>query len=160
MIDIKRYSETDQDLRMLLDQKRTFRSESRTADQGKNEGYPIPKHGSGERFVCGPIPYLWLQAALALGGKSANLAWAIWWLLGVERSNGVRLTSRVLQDFDISPRTSRRLLKQLEQAGLVKVDRQRGRGPTVTVLPSPPLNTAETIGDRTDSPRSNARGDP
>jgi DNA-binding transcriptional ArsR family regulator len=72
--------------------------------------------------------------ALALGGKAGNLSWAIWWLAGVERSNPIRLTGRVLRDFHISPRAARRLLLNFERAGLVEVDRQRGRSPLVTLL--------------------------
>jgi hypothetical protein len=95
---------------------------------------PIPKHGRGGRFVRGPIPYDWLRVALSLGNKAGHLALAIWWLIGVEKSNPIRLTGRVLRDFSISPRSARRLLTDFERAGLVEVDRRRGRRPLVTIL--------------------------
>lgn len=143
MIDPKRFQGSDEAVRGLLDRQQAVRAESQRASRQKVSGRPIPKHGDGERFVRGPIPYAWLCAALALGNKAGNLAWAIWWLVGVERSNPVRLTARVLRDFQMSPRTARRILGDFERVGLVEVERRRGRGPTVTVLALPPPNIAE-----------------
>ncbi len=85
--------------------------------------------------VGGPVPYDWLRMALSFGGKAGHLSWALWWLVGIERGNPIRLTRQVLSDFEISTRASRRLLVDFERAGLVSVDRQRGRGPIVTLLP-------------------------
>lgn len=137
MDDLRRFAGNSKDVRLLLDRKQALRSEVRACKREVADRLPAPKHRPGERFVRGPIPYTWLRPALALGGKAGNLALALWWLVGVERSNPVRLTGRVLRDFHISPRAARRLLLRFEQAGLVQVDRQRGRGPIVAVLDAP-----------------------
>jgi len=139
MNDLTRFAGTDQDVGGLLDRQRTVApSEAKTKKQPPIERQPIPKHEQGGRFVRGPIPYDWLRAALAFGGKAGNLALAIWWLVGVEGSNPIKLTARVLRDFNISPRSTRRLLPAFERAGLLRVDRQRGRGPVVEIVkPSP-----------------------
>ena len=132
-----RFVGTDEAVHRLLERNRAILIESRLVDERKKRDSPIPRHNVGEKFVCGPVPFSWLQVALAVGGKSGSLAWAIWWLVGIKKANPVRLTAKVLSDFSISTRTTRRLLGDFEQAGLVQVERCRGRGPTVTVLPAP-----------------------
>ena len=118
--------------------KKSAKPKAKAATRDTNLLKPIPKHEPGDRFVRGPIPYDWLRAALASGGKAGTLSWAMWWLAGMERKNPIKLTRQVLRDFNISPRSARRLLKDFERAGLVEVDRKRGRGPIVTLLkPSP-----------------------
>ena len=134
MIDLTRFGGTNQNIHGLLVRQQVLRSKSGGAKKEVADRLPIPKHEQGGRFVCGPIPYEWLRVAFSFGGKAANLAWAIWWVAGVERSNPIRLTARVLGDFNISTRASRRLLIHFERAGLLKADRQRGRGPIVTLL--------------------------
>ena len=142
MIDLTRFGGTDQDVHCLLDRQQALRSEARGQKRKAAESQPIPKHERGGRFVRGPIPCDWLRMALAIGGKSGNLAFALWWLAGVEQSNPLRLTGRVLRNFHISTRAARRLLVDFERAGLVDVERHRGRGPMVTLL-TPQPETAE-----------------
>jgi hypothetical protein len=137
MIDPTRYAGTDQDVSRLLGHQEARRSEAGIGKQKAVSQRPIPKHEQGGRFVRGPIPLTWLQPALLIGGKAGNLALAIWWLVGMQRSNPIKLTSRVMEDFGISTRSARRLLTEFERVGLVEVDRQRGRGPIVTLLIPP-----------------------
>ena len=146
-------------VQQLLGQQHAQRSAAKVAVRKANDHHPIPRHERGERFVRGPIPYEWLQVALAFGGKSGNLSWAMWHLAGMKRTNPIKLTRRVLSDFNISPRSARRLLLDFERAGLVEVDSKRGRGPIVALLmPSPPNIENQRTG-RTDSPRMNAKAD-
>jgi hypothetical protein len=56
--------------------------------------------------------------------------------------NAIKLTRSALGIFRVSPRTADRLLSAFEGAGLVKVDRHRGRCPIVTLL-EPPSNTPD-----------------
>jgi hypothetical protein len=111
--------------------------------QQRAERRPLPKHERGARFIRGPIPYVWLRVALSVGGKAGNLAWAIWWAVGVQRANPIRLSARMLRDFGISARAARRLLLEFERAGLLELDRRRGRGPTVTLLTPEDTEQAE-----------------
>lgn len=160
MIDPTRFTGSDQDVHGLLGKQQILRSEATGRKRKAAETDPIPKHEPGGRFVRGPIPFDWLGVALALGGKAGNLVFAIWWLAGVERSNPIRMTARVLRDFHISPRAARRLLVDFERAGLVALDRRRGRGPLVTILA---LRSNETTGDEkltAQIPQDEPRGRP
>jgi len=136
MDDPRRFAGSTERVQQLLDQQRVQRSAAKVAAR-KAHHHPIPRHERGERFVRGPVPYEWLRVALSVGGKAGNLSWAMWWLAGMERTNPIKLTRRVLSDFNISPRSARRLLIAFERAGLVEVDRKRGRGPIVALIAQP-----------------------
>jgi hypothetical protein len=141
--DLQTFSGKPEQLQRLLDRQQALRTESQTKPNELRPKTTIPKHHPGEKFVRGPIPFDWLQPALALGGKAGNLAWAIWFRAGIERQNPIKLTGRTLRDFHISPRAARRLLRDFEKAGLVQVDQKRGRGPMVTLLPQTKENPAK-----------------
>ena len=131
---LTQFSGSQDDLNSLLARKRDLGTELRNEKEQLAERYPIPKHEPGTHFIRGPIPCDWLRGAMRCGGKSANLALALWWLAGIEGANPIQLTPRVLGYFEISPRAARRRLAEFEKAGLVKVDRRRGRSPRVFLL--------------------------
>ena len=156
MDDPGRFAGSAERVQQLLTQQHTRRSEAKAATR---EADSLPRHERGSRFVRGPIPFDWLRVALAFGGKAGNLSWAMWWLAGMERTNPIKLTRRVLLDFGISPRAARRLLIDFERAGLVAVDRKRGRGPIVVLLMPSPENADNQGSDATDPPRTGAKAD-
>ena len=160
MTDLTRFTGTTQDVRGLLDQQRKMRSQAQNEKRKTAESNPLPKHKQGERFVRGPIPCDWLQRALACGGKSCNLALALWWRAGMQRCNPIRLTRQVARDFNISPRCVRRLLSKFERAGLVQVARKRGRGPQVVLLNPSGEIVANAPMEAPDAPRTNANAQP
>ncbi len=124
MIDLNCYRWTDADIQQLPKPNRGLK--------------PIlgglPRHARGERFLRGPIPLDWLGACYPLGLKAVNVALALWWLAGLKRTNPVRLTRESLAHFDVTPQTARAVLAKMERAGVVNVERHRGRGPDVTLL--------------------------
>ncbi|MEE3368790.1 MAG: hypothetical protein VX346_05555 [Planctomycetota bacterium] len=160
MTDLTRFTGTTQDVRGLLDQQRKMRSQVQHEQRKTAESNPLPKHKQGERFVRGPIPCDWLHRALACGGKSGNLALALWWLAGMQRCNPIRLTRQVARDFNISPRCVRRLLSKFGRAGLVQVARKRGRGPQVVLLNPSGEIVANAPLKAPDAPRTNANAQP
>lgn len=85
-------------------------------------------------FLKGPIPLAWLTAASALSGKALQIALAIRFLSGVQRSRVVRLAPSVVARFGVDRHAAYRALKVLECAQLVKAVRRRGRAPEVTIL--------------------------
>ena len=89
--------------------------------------------GRGSRFVRGPIPLLWLSRACGLGGKTGQVVLAIWYARGLN-GEPVALTSTLLATFGVTPKTGRCVLRRLEAAGLVSVERRSGRSPRVTVI--------------------------
>ena len=160
MTDLTRFTGTTQDVCGLLDQQRKMRSQAQNEKRKTAESNPLPKHKQGERFVRGPIPCDWLQRALACGGKSGNLALALWWLAGMQRCNPIRLTRQVALDFNISPRCARRLLASFERAGLVQVARKRGRGPQVVLLALDAKTAASASIEPPAAPRTGANETP
>ena len=160
MTDLTRFTGTTQDVCGLLDQQRKMRSQAQNEKRKTAESNPLPKHKQGGRFVRGPIPCDWLHRALGCGGKSGNLALALWWLAGMQRCNPIRLTRQVALDFNISPRCARRLLSDFERAGLVQVARKRGRGPQVTLLSLSGEIVAIAPMEAPDAPRTNANAEP
>lgn len=92
----------------------------------------IPQ-GSG--FVRGPVQLEWLQQAIPLGRKALHVAMAIWYTAGFKRQGTIKLTRKKLEVFQVTTETARTLLHKFEAAGLVSVDRKRGRSPIVTIKP-------------------------
>lgn len=95
---------------------------------------PIPRHQSGALFLKGPIPLDWLTRAARLPGKALPVALALWFRAGVDRQAGVGLSTVLCQSFGVDRYAKRRALFALEQAGLIQVERQRGKNPRVTLL--------------------------
>ncbi len=134
MVDLRAFGGTDSEVSILLEKQQGLRAEGKQAKKKLAERYPIPRHQTGEYFIKGPVPCVWLEKALSIGGKSGNVCWAIWWRAGVEQKNPVRLTAQVWKLFGVAPKTANRLLVDFESAGLVLVDRCQGRGPIITLL--------------------------
>jgi hypothetical protein len=95
---------------------------------------PKPKRMTGE-FLKGPIPLPWLTAASKLAGKGPlAVALAVWFEAGRRKSQEVRLTTAILQRFNVNRKAKYRALRSLEKAGLVRVRRERRKNPVVTIL--------------------------
>ena len=104
-------------------------------------GVPVPATPSRRRpqgrFLKGPIPLVWRQAAAQLPGKALHVGIALWFLVGVQGSLTVPLTPSLLRQFGINRHAGYRAVHALEGAALVRVRRHRGRGPVVTVVGGP-----------------------
>ena len=99
---------------------------------------PIPRHAQGERFICGPVPMDWFIVAARLPGRALHVGMMVWFLAGVTKSGAVDLSLSGMARIGVKRSTASRALWQLEQAGLVSVDRNSGRKPRVTLLSAPP----------------------
>lgn len=100
-----------------------------------------PRHKPGELFLKGPIPWDWLARAAVLPGKALSVALVVWHLAGLCKSHTIQLKPSKVRSMGMSPRVGRRGLKALEDAGLVSVDRHRGRSPDVTILDASTQNS-------------------
>jgi hypothetical protein len=89
------------------------------------------------KFLKGPIPLPWLALAGRQPGKALHVAIVLRFLAGVARSSTVALSGEVLTTFGVDRRAGHRGLAALERAGLVSVERHRGRQPRVTLLLGP-----------------------
>ncbi len=96
----------------------------------------LPRPQAGEHFLKGPIPLGWLLKAGKLPGKSLHVGIAMWYAAGLTNSRTLRLSNIAVSRFGIDRNAKYRALSWLERAGLIAVDRNDGRSPTVTILPA------------------------
>jgi hypothetical protein len=86
------------------------------------------------------LPLEWTILASGLPGKALHVGIVLWFYAGLSKSLTVKLTRSRLGRFGIHPETGRRALRNLEEARLVRVQRQGHESPTVTILFSAGLN--------------------
>jgi len=96
---------------------------------------PIRKKSDrcSKMFIKGPIPLGWITKAASVEGKTLHVALVLWFLAGLKRSHKVTVSQSKLRVFGVSRQASYRALFRLEGAGLVSVERHRGRNPIVTI---------------------------
>jgi hypothetical protein len=94
-----------------------------------------PHPRAGQKFLKGPIPWDWLEAAARLPGKAVAVGNSLWFLAGCLRRRTVPLNlSAVADRLGVHQGTASRWLRLLEAAGLVEVVGIPGRCLTVTIL--------------------------
>jgi len=85
-------------------------------------------------FIKGPIPLPWLQRAAAIPGKALHVALGLWFVKGLCCSSTFAFKRKVCADLGVSRDATYDALTRMEEAGLIRVARHRGRSPLVTVL--------------------------
>ena len=98
-----------------------------------------PKSGSPPRrvqgyFLKGPIPMDWLQRAAMLSGKALHLGVALWFRAGLVGSMTLKLANADLAGLGVARDAKYEGLQRLRAAGLIAIEQQPGRAPTVTLL--------------------------
>ena len=114
----------------------TFTSAGEAIDVDTAASEPATKklRAANGRFLKGPIPWAWIANAAALPGQALLVGLCIWRLAGVKKSDTVFLGNSDLKALGIDRAAKSRALRALEKAGLVTINRQQGRFPTVTLL--------------------------
>lgn len=87
-----------------------------------------------EKFIKGPIPLDWIARANALPGKAGAVGLALWFLVGVQRSRTVKLTSEVTRIAGCERKAVYSGLGELERAGLIVTDRRPGARAHVQII--------------------------
>ncbi len=105
-----------------------------------------PRHGLGEPFLSGPIPWAWLQAAASLPGRSLAVGLVIWREAFCRKLRTVHLTLARCATLGVSQKAARRAVRALEARGLIRITRTPGCALTVTILHPP---TGLAVGGRT-----------
>jgi hypothetical protein len=110
---------------------------------------------SGRKFICGPIPLLWMRRAAGLPKCGLVVAIVISYCRGLEKIDSFKLKPSRLREFGVGRSTATRGIFALESAGLIRVvDRHPGRAPLIEVLnwessfiaePSGSIGPAQTI---------------
>jgi hypothetical protein len=89
----------------------------------------------GGRFLKGPIPWPWLEAAVSLPGKAVVvLALCLWHEAGLQKQKTFSVNLSRVGLPGVGRFTACRALKHLERAGLVAVRRKPGRKAELTIL--------------------------
>lgn len=96
----------------------------------------IPQAKEGELFLRGPIPWTWLGKAASAQrrGKCVHVALVLWLQCGLAKSPRVHVQPSLLRALGVERTAAYRALEAMEKKGIVKVERHRGRSPTVTLL--------------------------
>jgi hypothetical protein len=109
---------------------------------GREAGRPEEKVYRGSRPFPSRVSYpfirttplAWIQAASPIKGKALAVGVAIWYQAGLKKSQRVKLPSSLLRAFGINRHSGYRALRELERAGLLKVERRRGECPVVEII--------------------------
>lgn len=86
-------------------------------------------------FVKGPIPLPWIKCLLGLSPSANKLSWVLWFYHGLNKGGCFTLSNTKLEQFGIDRKTKRKGLNELENSGLILVQRFSNRSPIVQVLP-------------------------
>ena len=87
----------------------------------------------GNQYIAS-IPMAWIGATFSLPSSVTKVALAVWYQAKRSRSKDATISPALLTQFGLDRKAGYRALKSLEAAGLIKVDRHRGRAPRVTIL--------------------------
>ena len=99
------------------------------------EGAAEPSSGRRDLFLKGPIPVSWLARAAKCGLPALVIGLELWLLSGLRKSKVVDLNLSRLRLAVVRARQSnQRGLRNLEEAGLVRVTRHPGRRSRVEIL--------------------------
>ena len=93
------------------------------------------------------IPLAWLARASTAPGSNfcLHVGVLLHYVAGLTRRDAVTVSSKLLVAFGIDRHSYYRALRALEKAGLVLVQRRRGKKPLVSIVPLEP-STAEMLG--------------
>jgi hypothetical protein len=93
-----------------------------------------PRHGPGEGFLKGPIPWAWLDRAGRLPGKALAVSLILWQKAGMTGKRTVHLCQARADGLGLNQDSTRRGIRELEHAGVIEVRRRPGRGLVITLL--------------------------
>ena len=96
----------------------------------------VPRHQIGEKFLKGPIPLKLISRATQLSGKAWHVYAAIWYIAGIKKSQTIKLSQQVLNEFCVNRFAKYRALEALAQEGLILYQSNDGKNPLVTLLHS------------------------
>lgn len=106
-----------------------------SANSHQKNNYTLPRHKRGEKFLKGPIPWIWITEAGHIPGKALHVAMYIWHIAGMNDIRTVSINlSKFSTDWGFDRSTASKALKALETAHLVKVVRLPGQKSQVTLL--------------------------
>lgn len=115
-------------------EKRIAKRQEHTAVRKNEPRGRIPK---GKAFLTGRIPMEWVASMSLVSKKSLPVALVILFLVRVNHSPTIALESKWLRAMGVARTARNTALRELEAAGLIRIERHRGRLPRVTLLAMP-----------------------
>ena len=91
------------------------------------------------KFIKGPLDFVWLSEARKLGVTALWVGLSLWFLRGLRRSNSFIVSNLMMQEWGVQPDAKARALRALEKAGLITVERRGKRSPQVTLVVGNPV---------------------
>ena len=95
---------------------------------------PFPQKPHYKSFIRGPIDFEWVKQAATLPGKAWLVGTAIWFVVGMAKSNTITIQGQIIADLNISRKAFNRALDRLAEIGLITVNRRPGCSPEITLL--------------------------
>ena len=93
----------------------------------------VRKNDYGKFIITSPLH--WMSKASHLSSKSLNVAMGLWYLYGLnKKGKSFKMEKHVLEKFNITAETYNLVLKKMEVAGLVIVERSPGQTPNVYII--------------------------
>ena len=92
------------------------------------------RRSTTDLYFGGRVPWAWLAEAGRLPGKALQVAMVVRLVSSLEKTATVKLRQTLLTGIGVDRKSAYRGLAALESAGLVAVDRKRGRLAIVTIL--------------------------
>ena len=99
-------------------------------------GNPL-RHTAGEYFLKGPVPWSWLARAGRLSGHALHVGIVLWWKHGITGDAVFSVPMVRLREMGVGRHSLYRALDELAAAGLIEVERHRGRAARVRLVPAP-----------------------
>jgi len=87
-----------------------------------------------QRFIKGPIPVPWMAEAFALTPSAAKCALALYYQLGLSGSDEFKIEPARFRELAIDDTARRRGLRDLEKAGLIRLQKQTSKSPTIKMI--------------------------
>ena len=86
------------------------------------------------RFVKGPIPLPWLSKALELTPSAVKCALALFYQRGLSSSDTFKIEPARFRELGIADTARRRGLRELEEHGLVRLQKDHSKSPVANLI--------------------------
>ena len=97
----------------------------------------MPEKAAKDFFIHREISLAWFKALSQCGGACVHTGMVLRYWLFLNKSDKISATSGKFEKFGISKFQKLRALRELEEKGLIKVERRPGSNPEVMVLDPP-----------------------